>query len=162
MKRTKTDLIVVHCSATRVVQDIGVREIRAWHTNPNKRPRPFADIGYHYVIRLSGALELGRDTEAIGAHVAGYNRNSIGICLVGGIGPDGKATVTFTRAQMRTLAELIRLLKATYPWIESIVGHRDLSPDLDGDGVVERHEWLKDCPCFNVATWLDTREVVFI
>jgi len=159
MKRTKTDLIVIHVSATRVVQDIGVKEIRAWHTNPNKRPRPFADIGYHYVIRLSGALELGRDTEAVGAHVAGYNRTSIGICLVGGLGPDGKASVTFNRAQIRTLKELLRLLKATYPTINRIVGHRDLSPDLDGDGVVERHEWIKECPCFDVAHWLETGEL---
>jgi len=30
-----------------------------------------------------------------------------------------------------------------------IVGHRDLSPDKDGDGIVERHEWLKLCPCFS-------------
>jgi N-acetylmuramoyl-L-alanine amidase len=30
-----------------------------------------------------------------------------------------------------------------------IVGHRDLSPDLDGDGIVEPQEWIKQCPCFD-------------
>lgn len=37
-----------------------------------------------------------------------------------------------------------------------IVGHRDLSPDKDGDGVVERHEWLKRCPNFDVSSWVKT------
>ena len=49
---------------------------------------------------------------------------------------------------------------ADYP-IREIVGHRDLSPDLDGDGVVEPEEWVKQCPCFDVASereeWLGKR-----
>ena len=32
------------------------------------------------------------------------------------------------------------------------MGHRDLSPDTDGDGHVEPEEWLKFCPCFD-ALW---------
>ena len=35
--------------------------------------------------------------------------------------------------------------------ITKIVGHRDLSCDADGDGIVERHEWVKQCPGFDVA-----------
>jgi N-acetyl-anhydromuramyl-L-alanine amidase AmpD len=35
-----------------------------------------------------------------------------------------------------------------------VVGHRDLSPDLDGDGQVEPHEWIKLCPAFEVRDWL--------
>jgi N-acetyl-anhydromuramyl-L-alanine amidase AmpD len=35
-----------------------------------------------------------------------------------------------------------------------VLGHRDLSPDKDGDGVVEKHEWVKACPCFDVKTQL--------
>jgi N-acetyl-anhydromuramyl-L-alanine amidase AmpD len=44
------------------------------------------------------------------------------------------------------------MLERAYPMAQ-ILGHRDLSPDIDGDGVVEEHEWLKDCPCFDVYTW---------
>jgi N-acetylmuramoyl-L-alanine amidase len=33
--------------------------------------------------------------------------------------------------------------------LRAVVGHRDLSPDLDHDGVVEPHEWVKQCPCFD-------------
>ncbi len=32
-----------------------------------------------------------------------------------------------------------------------ICGHRDLSPDLNGDGVIEPEEWIKECPCFEVS-----------
>ena len=41
-----------------------------------------------------------------------------------------------------------------------ICGHRDLSPDLNGDGTISPNEWIKDCPCFDVWSWLDSEEVV--
>lgn len=31
-----------------------------------------------------------------------------------------------------------------------VVGHRDLSPDVNGNGEVEPMEWTKECPCFKV------------
>jgi len=36
----------------------------------------------------------------------------------------------------------------------SIKGHRDFSPDLNGNGIIERNEWMKTCPGFSVADWL--------
>jgi N-acetylmuramoyl-L-alanine amidase len=38
--------------------------------------------------------------------------------------------------------------------VSRIVGHRDLSPDLNHDGVIESREWIKQCPSFDVAAWL--------
>ena len=35
--------------------------------------------------------------------------------------------------------------------ITSIKGHRDYSPDLNGDGIIQRNEWIKECPCFEVS-----------
>ena len=32
---------------------------------------------------------------------------------------------------------------------DDVLGHRDTSPDLDGDGIVEPEEWTKMCPCFD-------------
>jgi N-acetylmuramoyl-L-alanine amidase len=32
-----------------------------------------------------------------------------------------------------------------------ILGHRDTSPDLNGNGIVEPCEWLKECPSFDAA-----------
>lgn len=145
--------LVVHCSATPAGRDIGRREIDGWH-----RAKGWAGIGYHYVIRLDGTVEKGRDESVAGAHVQGHNARSIGICVVGGIGPDGKAKDTVTAQQHVALAELLVQLRARYP-ATRICGHRDLSPDRDGDGVVERHEWLKDCPSFDVAAWCRARNI---
>lgn len=153
MKRERTDLIVVHCSATRPSQDIGAAEIRGWHLK-----RGFNDIGYHLVIRRDGRIELGRPLHEIGAHVAGFNAASVGVCLVGGLLADGKpadlptplAFDTFTATQMTAAHTAIAFLRRVYPHAK-VVGHRDLSPDLDRDGTVERHEWLKTCPGFDAA-----------
>jgi hypothetical protein len=32
-----------------------------------------------------------------------------------------------------------------------ILGHRDLSKDLDGDGIIQPDEWTKICPRFDAA-----------
>lgn len=133
--RHATDLLVVHCAATKARMDIGAAEIRRWH-----KEKGWADIGYHYVIRRNGVLEVGRDEATVGAHVAGYNARSIGICLVGGIDEQGRAENNFTPAQFAALRRLLARLAARYP-AARIVGHRDLNPG-------------KDCPSFDIADWL--------
>ena len=140
--------LVVHCSATRATQDIGAAEITAMH-----RKKGWRTIGYHYVIRRSGKLERGRPESEPGAHVLGHNGHSLGIVMVGGVKTDGvSAETNFTEAQYVELRALLTSLKATYPNAE-IVGHRDLSPDRNGSGKVERNEWVKDCPTFDVKDW---------
>lgn len=148
--RTKTDTIVIHCSATRAGQDIGVEQITAWH-----QAKGWETIGYHFVIRRDGTVEAGRLVQMIGAHVQGHNASSIGICLVGGIGADGDAENNFTPDQFAQCKALLEQLLATYPGCR-IVGHRDLSPDTDGDGVIEPREWIKACPSFDVAAWVQS------
>ncbi len=134
-RRKQTDFIVVHCSATKVSADIGAKEIKQWHID-----KGWSDIGYHFVIRRNGTLETGRPIENVGAHVAGYNHNSIGICLVGGIDSKGHAQANFTNAQYSRLRELLKTLLSKYP-TAIINGHRDF-PGVS-----------KDCPCFDVADW---------
>ena len=41
----KINLILVHCSATPAAMDVGVREIRGWHTLPPPKGNGWADIG---------------------------------------------------------------------------------------------------------------------
>ena len=48
----KIDLIVVHCSATRVNQDFPVEALEACH-----KARGFKSIGYHYYITKKESLE---------------------------------------------------------------------------------------------------------
>lgn len=146
--RKLTQYIVVHCSATVSDCDIGVSTIRDWH-----KQRGFKDIGYHFVIRRNGKIETGRKQDEVGAHVEGYNSRSVGVCMVGGIAKGGKAENNFTPAQFKTLETLLRKLTIDYPGAK-IVGHRDLSPDRNGDGKITPNEYLKECPSFDIATWL--------
>jgi N-acetylmuramoyl-L-alanine amidase len=143
------DLIVVHCSATTPTMDWRAADIDRAH-----RQRGWSRIGYHYVIPRDGTLEPGRAESDVGAHVQGHNRTSLGVCLIGGVAKDGRTLeANYTELQWSALRRLLLELRARYPHAV-ICGHRDLSPDKDGDGVIERHEWVKGCPSFDVGTWL--------
>lgn len=143
--------LVVHCAATPPTRDIGVAEIRVMH-----KQRGFNDIGYHYVIRRDGRVEKGRADNVAGAHVQGFNSVSLGVCLVGGVDAKGQPDANYTPLQYEALERLLITLQRTYPTAE-ILGHRDLSPDKNGDGKVSPNEWLKACPCFDVRTWRASR-----
>lgn len=148
----KPDNIVIHCSATRVTMDVSIDNIKAMHL-----ARGFNDVGYHFYIRKNGAIEYGRKLWVVGAHVKGKNTGSIGVCYEGGLDAAGNPADTRTPQQKAALEKLIRALMLTHQIDQDkIVGHRDHSPDLDGDGLIERHEWIKECPCFDVREWLDS------
>ncbi|MDD9911637.1 MAG: N-acetylmuramoyl-L-alanine amidase [Alphaproteobacteria bacterium] len=119
---------IIHCSDSPNHRDIGVKTIRRWHTEPEPRGNGWSDIGYHYVIRRDGTIELGRPLEIQGAHCKGHNNHSIGTCLVG--------RDEFTEAQFKSLRRLHKTLKAWLPQIK-VAGHRDLNPN-------------KTCPNFDV------------
>jgi N-acetylmuramoyl-L-alanine amidase len=144
----KISLLVVHCSATPPTMDVGADTIRRWHQEAGYRT-----IGYHYVIRRSGLVEAGRPVEQVGAHVRGHNANSIGVCLVGGIDATGKPESNFTAAQFASLRGLLDGLRKRFPGAR-ICGHRDLSPDKNGDGKIDSRDWVKACPSFDVGVWL--------
>lgn len=143
------NLIVIHCTATRNGVPVSVQTVDQWH-----RARGFSGIGYHYLIQPDGTVDQGRLEEQMGAHAKGFNLHSIGVCLVGGTGgPDRQNPGQFTEAAWESLRIAVQDLMDRYPDAQ-VVGHRDLSPDLDGDGQVEPHEWIKLCPAFEVQTWL--------
>nr|WP_320039507.1 N-acetylmuramoyl-L-alanine amidase [uncultured Bacteroides sp.] len=139
------NLIVIHCTATRSDQPFTQANLERSH-----RERGFNGIGYHYYIRRDGSIKSTRPLDKVGAHAKGYNAHSIGICYEGGLNALGKPTDTRTEWQRHSLRVLLLTLLRDYPGCR-IVGHRDLSPDLDGDGVIESHEWLKACPCFDAG-----------
>jgi hypothetical protein len=130
--------IAVHCAATKANQDIGATEIDRWH-----RAKGWIMIGYHFVIKRDGTVEKGRALDMPGAHVNGYNSVSLGICLVGGLDAAGKSENNFTKAQLAALTKLLATLAHQFP-AASVQGHRDFP------GV------KKDCPCFDVRSWLKT------
>ena len=146
--RNVTTILAVHCSATKPGVEIGAKEIREWHM-----AKGWTDIGYHWVIRRSGLLEIGRNLREVGAHVTGFNVMSVGICLVGGLDENGNGIIDdfyhYTPKQRSTLYTLLLTLRLIYPGAQ-VCGHRDLSPDKNHDGQVSPDEWLKQCPGFDV------------
>ncbi|NNM75075.1 N-acetylmuramoyl-L-alanine amidase [Enterovirga sp. DB1703] len=140
------DTLVVHCTASPDGTDLTVKQIDAMH-----RAQGWAQIGYHYVIRLDGTVEPGRPESVVGAHVAGHNTGSIGISYVGGLERKTlKPKDTRTPAQKAAIERLLADLVSRYP-ITRILGHRDFSPDKDGDGLIEPREWIKVCPCYDAG-----------
>jgi N-acetyl-anhydromuramyl-L-alanine amidase AmpD len=148
------NLLVIHCTATRNGEFIPLETIRAWHL-----ARGFKDIGYHYVITPDGALLTGRPEEIPGAHAKGFNAHSLGIALEGGLLGHWKNNEgRYTLAAWRTLKLWIETEQLRFPSAE-VKGHRELSPDLDHDGIVEPSEWVKTCPAFDVPTWIKANHV---
>ena len=136
--KRRIDYIAVHCTGTPEGQNKTVDQIRREH-----KAKGWSDIGYHYVVYRDGTLHLGRDVDISGAHVSGYNPNSIGVVYVGGLeNKPGvayeklKAKDTRTNAQKAVLMSLLMDLRKLYP-MANIQGHRDFP------GV------KKDCPSFD-------------
>lgn len=134
----RIDEIIIHCSATPEGRDVSANTIRKWH-----KAKGWSDIGYHYVIRLDGEVEQGRPVERAGAHCSGRNRNSIGVCYIGGVTKDGKTPKdTRTEAQKASLKELVGKLQTLYHISSSSIhGHN--------------HYAAKTCPCFSVEQFIE-------
>lgn len=144
----KINWIVVHCSATKPGMQVNARVIDGWH-----RKRGWQGIGYHFVVLEDGTVETGRPLERPGAHCTACNADSVGVCYTGGLDRNGKPADTRTPQQRKAMAELIRKLQERFPGAE-VTGHRDWSPDRNGDGTISPQEFVKACPCFDVKRWV--------
>lgn len=131
----KIDTIIIHCAATKPSMDIGAKEIDNWH-----RAKGYFGIGYHYVIRRNGEVELGRPLDKAGAHAKGHNETSIGVCLVCGIDDRGNPENNFTPEQWAELAKLVTDLQGRFGALK-VIGHNEVA--------------AKACPSFNVQKWLE-------
>jgi len=123
--------------------DIGATEIKKWHVDDNG----WDDIGYHYIIKRGGLVEVGRPEGFQGAHAPAANSKSIGICLVGGMADDGGPENNFTMEQFLSLKDLIKRVKMTNSNIVEIVGHCDIQ------------ENKPNCPGFNLKEWLHKEDI---
>ncbi|QDP66719.1 MAG: putative endolysin [Prokaryotic dsDNA virus sp.] len=124
--------IILHCSATVRGAHYDVETLRQWH-----KARNFKDIGYHYVIYLDGTVHKGRPIEEQGAHTRGHNKDSVGVCYIGGIDDvSRKAKDTMTPAQDIAFIRLVRALRMVFGNL-TISGHNQYTKN-------------KACPCFDV------------
>lgn len=132
--------IFVHftgAAATQTVESIQ----RYWRqAHPEWRGRP----GYHIIVEPDGtAHRLQPDAEHTNG-VAGFNATALHVCFIG----DGK----WTAAQEATIKKRILHWQQLYGRL-AVRGHRDASPDRNGDGQVTPDEWIKVCPGFDTREW---------
>lgn len=111
---------IVHCSDSNFGD---AQTIDRWH-----KEFGWSGIGYHFVIKPDGTIELGRALQEPGAHCRGHNHDSIGTCLIG--------IDEFTEEQFTKLKELHNTLTFLFGDI-SIHGHREFDTG-------------KTCPNFDV------------
>jgi len=152
--------LVIHCAATPNGRVTTAADIDRWHgerTPPfnrtddarvgsgpwigkNQHAIDLKHIGYHFFIRVNGAVEVGRRLTETGAHVKGYNSKSIAICMAG--------TDRFTPEQWNSLRQLVQGLshqwKTGFNRTLEVYGHRQLDPH-------------KTCPGFDVPAWLENK-----
>jgi len=122
---------VIHCADTPEGVYFDIKDIRKWHV----QERGWSDVGYHYIILLDGTIQLGRDLKTTGAHVSGYNSNSIGVCYIGGKHGVDTRTTQQKVALVYLVGSLKRIFKSAEVW-----GHKDFP------GV------RKYCPSFDAIT----------
>lgn len=144
----KITRIFVHCTASWQSTTTEASLIEEFKRKGWRYP------GYHFAVFPNGHIfkMLGESYVANG--VQGYNANSIHVAWVGGIKYSAvdKSKVfsvdNRTPEQRRALYDLLTKLKLKYR-DAIIMGHRDISPDLNHNGVVDPWERIKDCPVFN-------------
>ena len=106
--------ITIHHSASG---DVSANVIKKWH-----KSRGFRTIGYHFVIRKNGSIELGRNINLSGAHNRGKNKTHIGICVTGHFGNQSPK-----REQINSLTQLCKGLCSNYN-IKKIEHHHEQCP----------------------------------
>lgn len=146
--------VIIHCAATPNGKSYSVDQIDDMHRRRGFRrtDRNIAafnskhkHIGYNFYIDVDGSCHYGRGMNEVGAHVRGHNRGTVGVCMAG--------TDKFTSKQWSTLRNLINILDYMYQYKIEVKGHRDYSPDLNGDGKITPNEFTKLCPGFDVNKW---------
>lgn len=117
--RAVTNKIVIHHTGNSVDDDLSAEQIHASH-----KAQGWVGIGYHFVIRKDGTVELGRPDWTVGAHAYGFNSKSVAVHVCGNFNLTDP-----TEAQINALPQLIADICDAYGLIASadiVVGHRDL------------------------------------
>nr|DAH21288.1 MAG TPA: endodeoxyribonuclease I [Bacteriophage sp.] len=110
-KRKSTERIILHHRA-------GYGSIESIHKLHSSYG--WSGIGYHIYIRRDGTIYQGRPIDMIGAHSAGSNYNSVGVCFEGNFETD-----TMSEAQINAGKQVVAYLKLKYG-INKVLRHSDV------------------------------------
>lgn len=128
--------IVLHTAAAydaknQTVVHQPVRVIDAYHREHNG----WQKIGYHWYVEEDGTGERGRADHEVGAHVGGFNVNSLGLC-VSGHGDYAPWNEAQMAEVMRKCAQWCGMYRVP---VAHVIGHRE-TPDFGAPPVA------KTCP----------------
>ena len=145
--------IFVHCTAS---SQRTTTEATLW---AEFKKKGWKNPGYHYVVKTDGNIITMLDESRVSNGVKGYNQSAINVAYIGGIDAKGKAVDNRTANQKGALFDLLVKLKLKYR-NAIIMGHRDISPDLNHNGVVDPWERIKECPCFDaMVEYMDINKI---
>ena len=131
---TVTHLIIHHSAGPNTSNNwlATVASIFDYHVNSNG----WSDVGYNWLIAPDGTLFVGRGggNNVVGAHMCGYNNNTMGVCLLGTFD-----SIKPTQAALDKLAALLAwkavdskidptgsgTIKSYAGTMKTISGHRD-------------------------------------
>lgn len=122
------------------------RKVKGWRNPP-----------YHRYIKGDGSVKEMFDFDRISNGVGGHNSDIINICYHGGVirVGDRYEDTHDTRTKIQKSSELDCIMEAILYSNNAqirIKGHRDFSPDRNGDGKITSSEWLKTCPNYDVQS----------
>lgn len=163
MKKGVRDVnnIVIHCSGSFA----NAKSIQAYFLRPRDQGgRGWKTGGYHTIIDTDGTVNQMYDYSRVTNGVLGNNSDTIHICYVGGVVNIGTPSKPIWKAKdTRTDIQKVRLheeVAKAILWLKNngkdvdkslgVVGHRDYSPDLNKNGIIDPRERIKECPSFEV------------
>lgn len=129
--KRRVSKVFIHCSASDNPKHDNIATIRKWHKDRNMK-----EVGYHFFIRKTGMLELGRSLESIPAAQKNHNTGSIAICVHG--------LSNFTKESLDTLVTLCKDINLAYGGNITFHGHREVAN--------------KTCPVFDYKALLQLDE----
>ena len=150
----KITRIFVHCTASHQ-QTTTEKSLRA-----EFKAKGWKNPGYHYVIKTDGNIITMLDEAKVANGVAGYNAHSIHVAWIGGIDKEHPNGIdNRTPEQKAALFDLLTKLKQKYRNAQ-VMGHRDISPDLNHNGIIDPWEYIKTCPCFDaMVEYMDINKI---
>lgn len=143
--------IYIHCSAGHS----DLEGVKRWWFTPKPNGMGWNTGGYHKWVDYDGLITDVYPLSQITNGVLGKNKDAAHISYRGGVDKKNVKVSKDTRTEMQkvgileAIREILEELKQ-YQDISKIkiMGHRDASPDKNGNGVIEPWERIKDCPSF--------------
>ena len=137
MPRDDTSRIVIHHTGNPTDDDLSAEQLHRSHQNLG-----WSGVGYHFIVRKDGSIELGRPVECVGAHAEGFNYCSIGIHVCGNFD-----MAEPTEAQINALPMLLADICDAYGLTANdsiVMGHRDLmATDCPGNNLYKRMDTIR-------------------